>query len=195
MADDKLDLPGDYDPDAEAEDVTGRAPRGRGQLVRGLRRLKRINGMRADLDEKRKALLAELVPMIDRPVRMLDPDTGKPIHAVGIQRTVLSVKVDDLRQALYDHFYEDGVVEGMLTAHNAAELIQQYKDEVADKVTIIINDVLKPPEVDTKDDGLFVQAVQNNVIPQEVAAKVVKEKKVAAYISFPAPQKGTDKSA
>lgn len=161
----RLDLPEDYDGHADPIDATTRSPQGLGEVVNGLKRLRRITVQIATMDAKRKALQRELVPLMRKPVALLDLD-GTPIIATGAQSKPIVVKPEDLLAALIEFGKEP------------------------DDAEVIVANVLKPPEIDTKEDGLFVQACQLPEddpmhIPFEVVAKVAKEKPSSAYIYFP----------
>lgn len=160
MSDEKLNLPEGYDSEAEPVDVTERAPRGAGDLVDGFRRMARVNAQIALLDAKRKSLQTELIGQMRTPVLMRHPVTGELVLVAAAQARPIKVDVAELRKALLDYGFD------------------------GDEVDTIVSDVLKPPEVDTKEDGLFVQAVERGQIPLEVVAKVAKEKPSSAYIGF-----------
>lgn len=184
MAEERLDLSPDYSPEAEPINATERAPRNMGELVAKLKRLRTVNYQAALIERRRKALMGELVPLMRKPVVMLDPVTGQPMIAVAQQAKPIKVDVGELREALFNHFYNEDLARKMIDASEDAAL-EAYREEVAMEVEVIVGDVLKPPEVDTKDDGLFVQAVEAGRIPPEVVVKVAKEKPSSAFVSFP----------
>lgn len=180
MADDKLDLPDEYDADADPVDVTERAPRGVGALVDGLRRLGKTSAQIALLDARRKKLQKDLMPFMRTPLLMQHPVTKEPVIVAASQARPIKVDVAELRKALIEHFTDQKVIDGMAEQ----EEVEAYHAEIAEQVEVIVGDVLKPPEVDTKENGLFVKACEQGRIPLEVVAKVAKEKPSSAYIGF-----------
>lgn len=180
MAEERLDLSPDYSPEAEPVNATERAPRKMGDLVGKLRRLRNINYQAALIERRRKALMGELVPLMKSPVALLDPITGQPMVAVAQQAKPLTVSVSDLRKELYSHFYDEEVAQRL-----SPEDLEAYRDEVAMEVESIVGDVLKEPQVDTTEEGLFVKACEAGRIPVEVQVKVIKENPRSAFVSFP----------
>lgn len=167
MADEKLNLPEGYDPEADPVDaITQQIDKDTTLLVNGIKQLRTIGYQAKILDDERKKLTRELLPLMRKPITLLDPMTGKPILAAGIQAKPIKVDAAELRKALLEHG------------------IEEYD------VDTIMADVVKPPEVDTKEDGLFETAVRNGKIPLEVVAKVAREKPSSAYIGFPTKQPG-----
>jgi hypothetical protein len=180
MAEERLDLSPDYSSEAQPVDATERAPRKMGDLVSKLKRLRNVNYQAALIERRRKALMSELVPLMKAPVALLDPITGQPMVAVAQQAKPLSVSVSDLRQELYNHFYDEKVAQGL-----SADELKGYQEEVAMEVETIVGDVLKEPQVDTTEEGLFVKACEDGRIPVEVQVKVIKENPRSAFVSFP----------
>lgn len=178
MAEDKLSLPEEYDPDApplpydQQAEVRGREAR---TLLSGLRRLRWI-GMRRDaLDSERKALQRKLLPLMTRPVALLDPVTGDPVIANAQQARPIKVDAGELLDELVRYY------KGLWpTAH----------EDAAAHAEMIWEQTLKPREVDTKDDGAFKAVClahrdDRPTIPPEVIAKVAREKPAEAFIQFP----------
>lgn len=51
----------------------------------------------------------------------------------------------------------------------------------------VARSVCKPPQVDTKDDGLFHQAIAQGVIPMSIVAEVSTYKAIAEHVGFSKP--------
>lgn len=143
------------------------------ELQRLLYQLRRIAHAQANLEEQREEVLEAAVPLqmkLGRPVTLVDPMTGVPLIAGYRQSETLKVPAGELLK----------------------ELIEYHGDE--DKATAIWEDVLKPREVDTKQDGLFHRMVERHTeddptIPPSVVAKVARFKTAKAYIGFNKPVK------
>lgn len=126
--------------------------------------LQRIARLSKELDKSRKNILVKAVPL----QRLLGSTViegidGKPYVASVIEAEVLKVDASELYEALVEHL-GDG-----------------------EEASMIWQDVLKPREVDTKDEGLFHQACKAERIPVEVIAKVARYEKRSAYIGFSKP--------
>lgn len=144
------------------------------ELKDHLLELRRISRAEADLKKARAAHTAAAVPLIrelGNPV-VEDPVSGKPLYATVIEAETLVVDAGQLYDAL----------------------MEQYDGDV-DQAEMVWKSVLKPPAVDTKEDGLFLKATQERgdtgegpaLISIETIAKVATFKKSAAYVSFGKP--------
>lgn len=179
MAEDKLELPAEYDPDApplpydNSAEVRGRDAR---QLRAGLRRLRWVIARREALEKERKTLQKRLLPYMRSPVALLDPITGDPIIANAQQARPQTCDAGELLEALIDYYV--GLWPG-------------EPGSAQEHATMVWEQTLKPREVDTKDkDGLLALVAsqhtdENPTIPPSVIAKVVKEKPSSAFIQFP----------
>lgn len=137
--------------------------------------LQRLSGLKANLEEQRKQLNQSLIPMLKqlgRPVMVMNPATGDVEIAAPREDETLEVDAGALLQALIAHFKAEG----------------DHPEDAYEEASTIWQDVLKPPVVDTKEDGLFRSAVVAGRIPGHVAAKVATFKKKAPWVGFTKPK-------
>lgn len=152
---------------AEVEDIDRR------ELDEHLAELRRITALEKDLKAAKDRHTAAAIPILERlgSVMIYDPIDKTP--QIANVRAAERIVVD--AGELYD------------------ALIEQYEGDVETAETVW-KGVLKPPEVDTKDEGLFHLACMERteeglpaLISAETVAKVVSFKKAKAFIGFSKP--------
>lgn len=165
MAEERIDLPEGFDPEAVPTEYPG--------LMRKIKRIRFIQSTVDRLDKERKSLQREVIPRLRGPVALLDPRTGEPIVATATQSHTKVVDAQALLVAMLEHYKAEGM-----------EL-----EDAAVKADELVQSVLKPREVDTKEGGLFEQAHSRGDIPLSVVAKCAYLKPNSAYIQFPRKRK------
>lgn len=142
------------------------------QLDEHLRELRRISAMKKELQGDYDRHTAEAVQLLGGESRMIkDPIDGSvQIANVRASETIV-VDAGELLEAL----------------------IEQYHGDV-ETAEVVWKSVLKPPAVDTKDDGLFLKATQERteeglpaLISPETVAQVATFKKAKAFVGFSKP--------
>jgi hypothetical protein len=141
-----------------------------------LQSLQQIAAGKEALEKQRTELTAAALPLLKRlgrPAMVLNPVTGT-VQVAGVREDeTLEVPADLLLAELVKHFE----AEGLTTI------------EVEFEADTVWKDVLKPPVVDTKEDGAFKRAVDSGRIPGYVVAKVATFKKKAGYVGFTKPKR------
>lgn len=129
------------------------------QLMKLLWQLRRIQHAQEALDRQREELLEEAVP--------LQRGIGRPV-------------------TLIDPLNGEPLVAGV---RQSERLTVPYAQLAAEIGELAAREVCKPLEVDTKQDGLFVRAVERGEIPHSVVARVARYKASTPYIGFSSPVK------
>lgn len=146
----------------------------RNDLAEHLREIRRISNLEKELKAAKDKHTEASVPLIKKygTAVIEDPIKGTPLVATIIEAETLVVDAAQLYEAL----------------------LEQEQGDV-DQAEMIWKSVLKPPAVDTKDEGLFAEAcalrdptdTESGLIKPTTIVQVAHFKKSKAYVSFGKP--------